>query len=436
MPMKLGVKYTLGKESGATPGTAVNRTIALSIRDIGSLDREINKIEDPVIAGQGMSAGEFAASADVKGSIPLSPRAGPGFGSILKGVFGTEATPVQVIGAIAMRYIGASASCKVVTDVSAKTITCSKGVLGAETADTDFGTAGVLTLTSASVDTMTELVAVINGYTAKYEAVLLTGDGAATITSVMTVTAAQGKGKWVYLFLTGTSGAYVHPFTLDLTAGSELPTWSIQRDGFQDNYLYDGCVVNTLSMSGALKGAVEAECEILGMKETIGQSASTVVLSGAKPLIFGGGKTSINGTTYNFTRKFSLKIDRGGNADGYGQSTLDRAYHQKGVAKVEASASLRLDAVSILERPKVEAGLAAPFQVVMIGSEAKKVGTSSVAEMLIVSMAASEVSSFKDAANGDQIDVDIGFKAYNPAGTYDYDAPVSAWLITADSAAY
>ncbi len=435
MPNKLGVKYTLGKET--TAGTAVNRTIALPIRDIGSLDRDINKIEDPVIVGQGMASGEFAVSADVKGSIPLSPRAGPGFGSVLKGIFGTEATPVQIIGVVAMRYIGASASCKVVTDVSAKTITCSKGALGAESADADFGTAGVLTLTSATVDTMTELVAVINGYTAKYEAVLLTGDGAATITSVASITAAQGKGKWVYLFITGAaSGAYVHPFTLDLTAGSELPTFSLQRDGFQDNYLYDGCVINTLSMSGALKGAVEAECEVIGMKETIGQSASTVALSGAKPLIFGGGKTYINGTLYNFTRKFSLKIDRGGNADGYGQSTLDRAYHQKGVAKVEASASLRLDAVSILERPKVEAGLAAPFQVVMVGAEAKKVGTSSVAEMLIISMAASEVSSFKATANGDQIDVDIGFKAYNPATATDYDAPVSAWLITADSGAY
>jgi len=172
-----------------------------------------------------------------------------------------------------------------------------------------------------------------------------------------------------------------------------------------------------------------------GLSEIL-RKGSAVAVTGELTLHENGGKTYINGTLYNFTRKFGFKIDRAGNADGYGQSTLDRAYHQKGVAKVEASASLRLDAVSLLERPKVEAGLAAPFQVVLIGAESKKVGTSSVNEMLIISCAASEVSSYKEVANGDQIDVDLGFKAYNPATATDYDAPVSAWLITADSAAY
>lgn len=435
MPMKLGVKYTIGKEDAGTPGTPVARTIALPIRDIGSLDRDINKIEDPIIAGQGMASGEFAVSADVKGSIPLTPRAGAGFGSVLKGVFGTEGTPAEIVAVVKLRYVGASASSKIVTETTGKTITAKKGALGGETDDTDFGTAGVITLSAAGNDTPTELVAMINAYTGKYEAELVTGSGASTIVSVVAGTF-QGKGKWVYLFLTGTSGAYAHKFTLDLTAGSELPTWSIQRDGYQDNYLYDGCVVNTLSMSAALKGAVEADCDIIGMKETIGQGASAVVQTANKPFIFGGGQTSIQGVDYDYCRKFSIKIDRGGNAEGYGQASLDRAYHQKGVAKVEASASLRLDAVSILERPKVEAGLAAPFQLVMLGAEAKKVGTSSVNEMLIISLAASEVSSFKPAANGDQIDADIGFKAYNPAAATDYDAPVTAWLISADSAAY
>lgn len=432
MPSKFNVKYTLGKES--TPGTPVSRTIPLPIRDTGSLDRDIAKIEDPVIVGQGMAAGEFAASADVKGSIPLTPRAAAGFGSILKGVFGTEATPTEILGVIRIKYTGSSASCKITTDVSGKTINSKIGAAGAESNDAAFGTSGTLTLTNSSVDTLAELVAVIEAY-ADYEARLITGSGASTITSVVTATM-QAKGKWAYIFLTGSSGAYVHKMTLNLTVDSELPTFSIQRDGFQDNYLYDGVVIDKLAISGALQGAIEADVDVLGMKETAGQVASAVTPSSAKPFIFGGGFVSIGGTAYDYCRKFALNIARNHITNGYGQASLDRAYHQKGTAAVDGSCSLRLDATSVLERPKAEAGLPCPVQFVCVAAEAKKVGSSSVAEMLILECAASEISSFKPEANGDSIDAAVTFKAFNPATATDYDAPVTAWLITADSSVY
>lgn len=434
MPSKWNVKYTIGKEGAGTPGTPVARTIPLPIRDIGSLDRDLNKIEDPIIVGQGMAAGEFAASADTKGSLDLTPRADAGWGSVLKGAFGTEAAPSQVIGVVRIRYTGSSASCKITTDVSGKTINAKIGALGSESNDAAFGTSGTLTLTDGSVDTLAELVAVIEAY-ADYSATLVTGSGASTITSVVSATM-QAKGKFAYIFLTGTSGAYVHKLTLNLTAGSELPTWSIQRDGFQDNYLYDGVVVDKLSMSAALKGALEATVELLGMKETGGQVASAVTPTTAKPLIFGGGFVSLGGQSYDYCRKMALNVARNHLADGYGQAALDRAYHQKGVAAVDGSLSLRLDATSVLERAKTESGSTCPVQFQFIAAEAKKVGTSSVAEMMIIECAASEVSSFKPEANGDQIDAAITFKAFNPATATDYDAPVTVWLIDANSSEY
>lgn len=432
MPMKWNTKYTIGKES--TAGTPVSRTIVLPTRDIGGLDREIGKAQDPIICGQGMASGEYAVSADVKGPIPLTPRASDGWGSVLKGVFGTEATPAQIVGIVRMRYTGSSASAKITTDLGAKTINAKIGALGSESNDAAFGAAGTLTLTDIAVDTIAELKTVIDAY-ADWEAAIVTGSGASTITSVVAGTF-QAKGKWVYLFLTGTSGAYVHKFTLNLTAGSELPTWSVQKDGFQDNYLYDGVVFDVLSMNAALKGTVEADLDTLGMKETAGQTASVLTCPTAKPFIFGGGTTSLGGVIYDAVRKFSIKVGRSHNADGYGQASLDRAYHQKGIATVEGSLSLRLDAVSILERPKVEAGSALPVQFLCIASEAKKVGTSSVNEMMIVEAAASELSTYKPEANGDQIDAAITFKAFNPASATDYDAPVTVWLVTADSGAY
>lgn len=432
MANKQLVKISIGTEP--TPGAAAEPTAVLPIRDIGSLDRNIDKKQDPVIIGAGMANGEYAVSADAKGSIPLSPRSCTGWGKILKGALGSE-TATQIMGIVRIRYKGSSASARVTTDVSAKSINVKIGTLGAEANDTTFGSSGTILLTDTTADTLAELVAKISTYT-DYEAKLVTGSGASTIASVVSGTF-QAKNKWVYLLLTGTTGAYAHRFTPDLTVGSERPTYTIQKDGFQDNIRYKGNAVDVLSISSALKAEVEADVELLAFTEAIGQTAmSALSLNDSKPYVFGGGIVNISGLDYNFCRKAGFKIKNNLKSDGYGQSSLDRAYHAKGIFAVEeGEISLRLDENSYIERAKVESGVIAPISLVYFAAEGKKIGSSGVNELMIIEIPYAELSNFKFDANGDIIDCTCSFKGFYPGGTV-YDGPLVITITTADSTAY
>lgn len=433
MALKQNVKYTIGKET--TPGTAVTRAAVLPIRDIGSLDRDITKKTDPLIAGLGMDSGEYAVAGDVKGSIPLSPRPCAGWGHVLKGIFGTEATPVEIMGQVRIKYTGSSASCKIVTDVSGKTIKSYIGTAGSETLDSDFGTGGTIDLTAAGNDTLTELVALIDGYT-YYEAVLVNGAGSGTITSVKSGTY-QAKGKWAFLWLTGTgSGAYLHQFTPNLTLGTERDAYSIQKDGVGDNYLYAGVYMNKLSMSAAPKGDVEADLDVIGMTETGSQAASVLTAPTAKPYKFGGGFSSIGGTKYAEPRKHAIAFSNSMLEDGYGQDSVDRSYVERGKFVTDGGeVQLRLNATSILERAKAETGARVPMQ--FLYYEVENTFLLSVRGCMLLEIPYAEISETpKVTANGDVMDLDVKFKGFNPGGATDYEAPVTVSILTADSAAY
>ncbi|OHE63851.1 MAG: hypothetical protein A2001_01430 [Treponema sp. GWC1_61_84] len=429
------IKVTIGKEGAGTPGTPVATTAVVPIKAMPTLDRKPEKTTDPVIIGAGMDAGEYAVSADTKGGLSLAPRACAGFGQILKGAFGTETVSGEILAVIRLRYTGASASCKLTTDLGAKTINSKIGALGAEANDAAFGTAGTLTLTAITVDTVAELIAVIEAY-ADYEAKLITGSGDSIITSVIAGTF-QAKGKWAILTLTGAgSGAYAHRFVPDLAAGSERPTFSVQTDGRQDNIKHAGWTPNTLDMSAALKAELDASVDGLAFTEAVGQGASGLALNDSKAFIFGGGITSIGGVDYNFVRNVSAKANLNLKADGYGQASLDRAYHAKGKFEFNGQAKLRLDAASYLERAKVESGAASSILLIFYAAESKKVGTSAVAELLIIEVAYSELSNFDFEDSSGQVDASLDWKAFAPGGAYNYDSPVVVTMVTSDVAVY
>jgi hypothetical protein len=75
-----------------------------------------------------------------------------------------------------IQYTGASASCLLTANATAKTLSSAIGAAGAEAADAAFGTAGTITLTGATVDTIEELAAVIEAYT-DYTASVVYGEG-------------------------------------------------------------------------------------------------------------------------------------------------------------------------------------------------------------------------------------------------------------------
>jgi hypothetical protein len=435
MALKELVKYTIGKE--ATAGTAVSRTAVLPIRDIGSLDRAITKKEDPLIAGLGMASGEYAVSGDVKGSIPLSPRGCKGFGHVLKGTFGAESTPAEIVGVIRLKYKGDEESCKLVADLSTKTLKAYIGALGSEALDANFGDAGTIDLTASGYDTLAELVAAIDGLD-DYEAFLVTGTASNLIVSIVDGTF-QAKGKFTFLFLTGTgSGAYLHRFTPDLTLDSERPTYSVQKDGFQKNYLYDGVVFNTLSLSGEQKSEIEADVDVLGMKETSEDiEASELPVPREKPYTFAGGLTSLGGNRYSAVRKSSLKFENGHTEDGYGQAddSIDRTYQQKGKFAVSGELTLRLDATSVQERAKAESGEIVAFQFLFFEVEHQfKLG---VRGLMLAEIPYGEISETPSAeANGDALDLGIKFKGFKPGLATDYEEPVTVSVLTADADVY
>ena len=78
-------------------------------------------------------------------------------------------------GALKVQYTGAQASCLLIGDATAKTLTSKIGAAGAEAPDAAFGVAGVLDLTAAAQNTLLELKNVIDGY-ADYAATIHYGD--------------------------------------------------------------------------------------------------------------------------------------------------------------------------------------------------------------------------------------------------------------------
>jgi hypothetical protein len=236
---------------------------------------------------------------------------------------------------------------------------------------------------------------------------------------------------WAYfMFTSTTSGAYAHIFTPDLS-DTERPAYSIQKDGFQDNFLYAGCVMDTLSLAAALKGMVEGEANILGFTETDGQSVSSLSLEDAKPLIFHTGSFALAGKDYKFLRNINLALGNNHNPEGYGLTSTSRQYHQKGKFEVTGDFQLRLDSDSILERAKVFANTLAACSFLFKGVTIAE----SVPELMLVELPYCQYSAFEFPENSGVLDAKINFKVFKPGGTI-YNEPVKIWLITEDSGAY
>ena len=435
MPSTNAVKITAGKET--TVGTAATRTAVLPISEPGSLDRKIESAADPIIIGRNMLAGEYAVRGNVGGGVPITPRACAGMGLILKSALGGEmATPPQVLGAIRIKYTGDKASCKIELNGTAGTITSKIGALGAETVDSAFGTAGVISLKATANDTIAELVALINSY-GGYSCKLVFGTGTATIGSVITTTSMQAKGKDAFVVLTGAeTGVYAHRFQPDesYTNGEPTPrpTLTVQLDGYGDNYVQAGHVVDQLSLSGALKDFLKGDITLMGMSEKSGETASALAMEDAAPLNFADALTVIDGADYAYVRDVSLKIANGHRDDGYAQGSIDRAYHQRGTFSCDGELTIRLDATALAIRAKVLSGTRGSLLLVFKG---KALGSAGAYECMVIEVPYARFSSADRSANSGQFDMKVAWKALSPLGTQ-YDAPLTVWLFTDDSAVY
>jgi hypothetical protein len=428
MPAINNIKLTIGGPESA-PGQAAARTHVIPVRGLTGPDKTAERIEDPAITGQNMAVGEYFTADSIAGAIPLAIRPCAGIGKLIKSALGSpDTSPPQIGACIEIRYKGSSASCKLVANTTTNTLKSYIGALGSETLDSGFGTAGSIDLMGGSYDAVGELVAYIDGL-ADYECKKIAGQDSAVSADIIDGTL-QAKNMWAFFWFVGTTGIYLHKFSPVLD-NTERPTYSLQKDGYQSNFLYVGCVVDTLNLSAALKAFAEGECNILGFTETDAQTASGLTLEDVDPLIFSKGSFSLAAKEYAFIRNMSLAIANNHNAEGYGQGSTSRQYNQKGKLDITGDFQLRLDADSYLERVKVFDGSQVGISFYFKG---KTIATD-ITELMIIELPFAVLREPAWPENAGQIDIKLGYRAINPKGTK-YNEPLTISLLTKDSGAY
>lgn len=99
-----------------------------------------------------------------------------------------------------IKYTGAEDVCLITADADAKTLSSAVGAAGATAADPNFGTAGTIDLTGATVDTLSELQAVIDAYD-DYSAEIYIGPNDEDSDNVLS-TVVNAKDEWGYILFT------------------------------------------------------------------------------------------------------------------------------------------------------------------------------------------------------------------------------------------
>ena len=126
----------------------------------------------------------------------------------------------MVGGILRIKYTGAQASCLLEADTTAETLTSKIGAAGAEAVDPNFGVAGVMDLTAAAYDTVTELQALIAGY-ADYSAEIYYTIKTDIVSIGIEDVKLQAKSVWAYI-----------PFTITsvLDTANSLVTWALVKE--------------------------------------------------------------------------------------------------------------------------------------------------------------------------------------------------------------
>ena len=425
MAKKLNVMVATigGKET--TPGTPVSRTNRIALGGFPSLTQIPEKVESGLIAGENISSGKRVVAYDPKGEIPIIPIANGGMGKLLTGLLGTPSTPVKVGAIFRFRYTGSDASNKVTVAVTPD-ITSLTGVRDAEILDSNFGVSGVLDLTSGTV---AAIVSTIDGYT-DYDAELVTGLGSVA-TDIPVAAVFDGKDNWMYILIEdAASTVYAHVWEADLTE-TERDAMSIQLDGGQDDYLYNGAYVNALTMAAAKKSELTGGVSIVALSRTGSQTPSVLELPNNRTLMFHKGNTAINGIDCETLLKAAdIAITNNMNEDGYSEG-LSRIYVEKGIMAININMNLRYttDVYGLLT--VAENDTVVPVTLQYKGQEI----VDSIDEMLIFELAYCQVDSYTEENDNGNIDSAIGTMAISPKGTK--NSPVcQVIMLTTDSAAY
>ncbi len=428
MDKKAHVVVTIGGPE-ETGGTAVPRTARLPITGLPTAKATPTKNPDDVITGRNAKGKVYTDAIDVTGELPLkfAPCAGIGMG--LVSLLGQDLEPKQVGGAILLSYSGAEESCKITVSDAGQTITAATGVLGSESVDAAFGAGGVEDLTAEGVNTIAELVAVLNGY-AEYTCEKLFGsDGQETLQPIA-ITGSQGKGRQVVIFFgNDESGVYLHRIDTVLSA-AERQVYSLQIDGVADNLLQTGTVIDSASLSAELKGRASLSLSTIGLMLTGGAEASNVSLPTSQPMRFFRGSSFVSGTKYSYIKSISLDMKNNHDSDtGFGQGSLYKQEHARGEFDATGSFTVRTDAAAKIERAKVLSdGIASLLAVFQGGDYA-----ADIPELAIIDIPAVQYTEGEPTESGVAIDLQFSYQVIDQMS---YDPMIQICLLTKDAGRY
>lgn len=429
MYKKMYNQVTIGGPE-STLGTAVARDARFPIDGLAIAEETAEKSADEVITGRGAVKKHYVDAIKNAASLAMKLHACKAIGMGFSSLLGRDlTTPAQVVGALILTYTGAEASAKVVVDDTGQTINVTTGDLGSEAADSEFNGGSALDLTAVANDTLAELVAILDGYTG-YSCEKLFGADSADITSPLAITAAQGKGRSVVIYFTGTSGVYLHRFTPVLT-NTERPGYSVQFDNVGSAFdLMDGVVFDGASISSDLKGKAALTFSLLGLELTDAGSASSVALPSSHPLKFSDSAFFLNGIEFTYVRNFGAEFSNNHDADeGFGSGSLYKQLHAKGMFGVTGSLTVRTDSTSETERAKRLVDTVSSMLAKFKGPNL----VTDIPEMVLVRLAAMDLMTAPKSEGG--ITIDTAF-SYNVIDENSYDDMVTIDMLTKDAGAY
>lgn len=411
-----------GPESG---GDAAARTQRFPVNSLAMLNKEVNKNPDEVITGRMAKRGFLIDSYDAAAEIACDLAACPAIGMAMASALGGDVeTPVEVGGAILVRYTGSDASCKLA--VAAAQITSETGALGAEEADSDFGTAGDLDTSEMNVDSV---VAAIDAYT-DYSAKVVFGDDSVPGDALVTITATQAKGRNAIIFFGKTgSGMYLHKMKSLLTNVEYPHEYTLQFDGSggADN-LGNGAMFDSFSLSADLKA--RATISFNAIMKGVGDegTASTLAVHKAKPMRFNDGMTFVAGTEHTYTKNISLDLANNHDTDeGYGQGSLYRQSHVRGALEATGSVTIRANSVTESERLKHASNAKSSLLSIFKGSGD---------EYMLFDLPQIMYTDESKSEGGVSLEQQLTYEAVYDNTENPYDDMLSVYMVSHDSATY
>lgn len=423
MYKKMYNKVTIGGPE-STLGTAVARTDRLPVTDVVDVKQTASKNPSEVLTGRGTKIGNYIDSIEAMMTIPMEFQAIKGIGKLLVSCVGQDlSSPAQVSGAFLISYTGSDASAKLV--VNGTTAVMTTGTLGAETADTNFGTGGTYTFATLATD-----VAAINGYTDYTCEKLFGSDSLATASVGYAITAAQISGSQAVVYFTGTDGVYLHRFVPVLT-NTERPTMTMQADGTGlTNDVLAGSVVDSLEVSAELKGRVGLTATVMGTAVSTSTETSVDLLN-KKPLKFANGTCYLAGVDQVYVKSINLTVANNTDADdGYGLGSLYKQDHAKGDFAVTGTVSVRSTTTTEVEYAKRITETTSSLLVAFQGDDL----ATDIPEMVLMNVPYTDILSATKSAGGVSLDSELSIEAIDPPS--EYSDVLTIDMLTTDSAAY